>query len=97
MNASKFHPLAAWVPIAMSLAALTAVLLQMVTLGTAPQSDEGTMAHIWQLLMAGQVPILIFYAFRWLPRAPKTALQVIAFQLVAALAAMAPVYLLGWG
>jgi hypothetical protein len=97
MNASKFQPLAAWVPIAMSLAALTAVLIQIVTAGTAPQSDEGTTAHIWQLLMAGQVPILIFYAFRWLPRARKTALQVIAVQLVAAVAAMVPVFLLGWG
>jgi hypothetical protein len=81
----------------MSLAALTAVLFQIVTFGTAPQRDEGTMAHIWQLLMAGQVPILIFYAFRWLPRAPKIALQVIAVQLSAGAAAIVPVYLLRWG
>jgi hypothetical protein len=96
MNASRFQPLAAWLPIAMSLAALIAVLFQIVTFGAARQSDEGTMAHIWQLLMAGQVPILIFYALRWLPRARKTALRVIAVQLAAAVAAMVPVFVLGW-
>jgi peptidoglycan/LPS O-acetylase OafA/YrhL len=96
MNVSTFRPLSAWVPIAMSLAALSAVLLHIVTVGTARQSDEGTAAHIWQLLIAGQVPVLIFYIVRWLPRAPRAALQVIGVQLAAAAAAIVPVYLLGW-
>jgi len=64
--------------------------------GIAPQSDEGAAAHIWQLLMGGQVPILAFYAIKWLPRTPKTALKMLGVQLGAALAAMAPVYLLRW-
>ena len=80
----------------MSLAALAIVLFHIAMFGAARQSDEGTEAHIWQLLMAGQVPILIVYAVKWLPRAPKTALQVIGVQLVAAVAALAPVYLLRW-
>jgi len=91
-----FRPLAAWVPIAMSLSALALVLFHMATVGTAPQADEGTEAHIFQLLIAGQVPILIFYAVRWLPRDPKGALLVIGVQLVATVCAMAPVYLLRW-
>jgi hypothetical protein len=97
MNVSTFRPLAAWVPIAMSLAAVATVLLQIATFGIAPQGDEGTYAHLWQLLMAGQVPILIFYVVKWLPRAPKVSLRVIGVQLGAALVAIAPVYLLGWG
>ena len=95
MNVSTFRPLAAWVRIAMSLAAVATVLLQIATFGIAPQGDEGTNAHLWQLLMAGQVPILIFYACKWLPRAPKATLGVIGVQLGAAVAAIAPVYLLG--
>lgn len=91
-----FRPLAAWVPIAMSLTALALVLFHIATAGTAPQGDEGTEAHIFQLLIAGQVPILIFYAVRWLPRDPKGALLVIGVQLVATACAMAPVYLLRW-
>ena len=37
-----------------------------------------------------------FYAIKWMPRVPKAALQVLAVQIGAALAALAPVYLLGW-
>jgi hypothetical protein len=44
--------------------------------------------------MAGQVPLLLFFAITWLPRAPRESLKVIALQMAAALAALAPVYLL---
>jgi len=80
----------------MSLAALAIVLFHIAIFGTAPQRDEGTEAHIFQLLVAGQVPILIFYAVKWMRRTPRTALMVIAVQLGAVVAALAPVYLLGW-
>src|SRR5690349_7916463 len=45
-------------PIAMSVAALATVLVHISLYGTQPQADEGTAAHIWQLLMAGQLPII---------------------------------------
>ena len=80
----------------MSLMALALVLFHIVTIGTAPQADEGIEAHLFQLLIAGEVPILIFYAVRWLPRDPKAALLVIGVQLVAMVGALAPVYLLRW-
>jgi hypothetical protein len=44
--------------------------------------------------MAGQVPLLVFFAMKWLPRAPKQALYVLAAQAGAALASIAPVFLL---
>lgn len=96
MNASPTRQASAFLPIAMSLAALVTVLYYVARFGTAPQTDEGTAAHIWQLLMAGQVPVVAFYAVKWLPRAPKAALQILAAQVCAALAALAPVYWLGW-
>jgi hypothetical protein len=89
------HP-SAFVPIVMSAAALAAVIAQLAVVGTASQPDEGTVAHIWQILMAGQIPVVAFHAFRHVPRAPRTALTVLAAQVCAALAAMAPVYWLGW-
>jgi hypothetical protein len=55
----------------------------------------GTAAHIWQILMAAQVPIVAFFAVKWLPRIPTQALQVLALQAGAALAALAPVFFLG--
>jgi hypothetical protein len=86
----------AFLPIAMSLLALATVLAFIALHGTAPQRDEGAAAHLWQLLMAGQVPIVLFHAIRWLPQSPREAAIVIAAQVVAALLAMAPVFLLGW-
>jgi hypothetical protein len=44
--------------------------------------------------MAGQLPVLLFFAIKWIPRAPKQTLYVLALQAGAALASMAPVYLL---
>ena len=78
----------------MSLAALADVVVSIAIFGVAHETDEGTAAHIWQLLMAGQMPILAFFAVKWLPRAPRQTLYVLALQTSAALAAMAPVFLL---
>lgn len=86
----------AFVPVAMSFAAVALVLTHIAFSGTARQPDEGTAAHLWQLLMAAQIPIVAFFAIRWLPQSPRSALPVLALQAVAALAALAPVYLLNW-
>lgn len=83
-------------PILMSVAALAAVLVHISLYGTQPQADEGTAAHIWQLLMAGQLPIVALYAIKWLVRTPRIALAVIAVQIGAALAAAAPVFWFDW-
>ena len=95
MNLSPIKQPAAWIPIAMSLAALVTVLFHIAIFGAAREADEGAAAHIWQLLMAGQAPIVAFYGLRWLPRAPRRTLQVLGVQAGAALAALAPVYWLG--
>ena len=79
----------------MSLAALAIVIIHILRFGTAREVDEGTSAHLWQILMAGQLPIVAFFAIKWLPRTPRMALEVLAVQVVAALAAMAPVFYLG--
>jgi hypothetical protein len=86
----------AFLPLAMSLSALITVLLFIALHGTAPQADEGAAAHIWQLLMAAQAPVVLFFAVKWVPQSPRQAVPVLALQIGAALAAMAPVYLLHW-
>ena len=85
------HP-SAFLPVAMSFAALTTVLAHIVMFGIVREADEGAAAHIFQLLMAAQVPVVAFFAIRWLPRTPRQTLQVLALQVVAALAALAPVF-----
>jgi hypothetical protein len=89
------HP-TAFLPVAMSSGALATVLLFLATHGTAPQPDEGAAAHTWQILMAAQIPLVIFFAMRWVPKAARQALPILALQAAAALAAMAPVFLLHW-
>lgn len=84
----------ALIPVAMSLAALGVVLVHVALYGAAREPDEGAAAHLWQLLMAAQVPVIAFFAIKWLPRTPRQALLVLALQACAALAALAPVYFL---
>lgn len=78
----------------MSLAALAIVLGHVAIFGVAREADEGTAAHLWQLLMAAQLPLLAFFAIRWLPSNPKQALVVMGLQASVAVAALAPVYFL---
>jgi acetylglutamate kinase len=84
----------AFLPLVMSLAALVTVLVYVAKYGVVGEPDEGAAAHIWQLLMAAQVPIIALFAIKWLPRAPRPALHILALQAAAALAALAPVYFL---
>ena len=79
---------------AMSVAALAIVLGHVAIFGAAREADEGTAAHLWQILMAAQLPVVAFFAIKWLPRTPKQALLVLALQAGAALAALAPVFIL---
>jgi len=86
----------ALIPIAMSTTALALVIGYAMTFGTARQADEGAAAHIWQLLMLGQLPVVAVFAVKWLPAAPRQALPVLALQLGAALIAIFPVWLFHW-
>ncbi len=78
----------------MSCAALALVLGHVTLFGAAREPDEGAAAHVFQLLMVAEAPIVMIFAIRWLPKAPRQALQVIALQVGAALAALAPVFIL---
>ncbi len=84
----------AFLPMAMSLTALATVMIHIALFGVARQADEGAAAHIWQILMAAQIPIMAFFAIRWLPQTPRQALLVLTLQVGAALSALAPVFFL---
>jgi hypothetical protein len=94
VNLSTLKQPSALIPLAMSVAALSLVLGHIALYGTARQPDEGAAAHLWQLLMAGQIPVIAFFAVKWLPRTPTPAMLVLGLQVVAGLAAAAPVFLL---
>ena len=85
-----------FIPIAMSLAAIAVLVSYIALFGTERQADEGTAAHLWQLLMAGQLPVIGVFAIKWLPAAPRQALPILALQLAAGVAAAFPVWYFQW-
>ena len=92
MNVSPMKKPSALLPIAMSLASLALVLGHAARFGVVHEADEGTAAHLFQILMVAQVPLVMYFALKWLPRAPRQTLVVLAWQAAAALAALASVY-----
>jgi hypothetical protein len=94
MNTPSMKQPSAFLPVAMSLAALALVLGHVAIYGSVHAADEGTAAHLFQILMAAQVPIVAFFAIKWLPQAPGRALRVLALQALAGIAAFASVFFL---
>ena len=82
----------AWLPVAMSLVALALVFGHIAVYGAAREADEGTTAHLFQLLMAGQFPVVVFFLLKWAPKYRSQAAAVIGVQIAAALVALAPVW-----
>ena len=92
MNRSLIKQPSAYAPIAMSLAGVGLVLLHVTRYGLTRETDEGTSAHLFQLLMMLEVPIIGYFAVTWLPRVPATALRVLALQAFAMGLAFASVF-----
>jgi hypothetical protein len=91
MNRTILRLPSALLPMAMSLAALAVVSSHLVMTGSAPVADEGWAAYVFQLLLAGQAPVVAFFAIKWLPRLPAETMMVIGMQAGAAVLALAPV------
>jgi hypothetical protein len=89
------HP-AACLPVAMSTGALATVVWFVAAHGIVRQPDEGAQVHLWQLLVAGQIPLIAYFAFEWLPRARRQAILVLAIQVTSVmLLAVGPLLVLG--
>jgi len=82
-NNSLFKQPSAWIPLAMSFAALAMIVVHVALFGVTHSEDEGLAAHIFQLIMIAQLPVAGYFAIRWLPKQPKQALIVLALQAVA--------------
>jgi hypothetical protein len=82
----------AYLPLALSLAALALILGHAAVFGVVHEADEGSAAHIWQILMAVQLPILAYFVIKWLPDRPRESGQVLALLAGTWLANFAAVY-----
>jgi hypothetical protein len=85
-----------YLPLAMSVGALAMIAWFVAIHGVVHQPDEGAQAHLWQVLVGGQLPVIGFFALRWMPIATRPALVVVALQVTAVLLlAIAPLWALG--
>jgi hypothetical protein len=85
-----------FLPIIMSAIVGSLIVIQLARFGSSPQADEGTGARLFQILMPLQVPIIGFFALKWLPRDRVPALEVLAIQCSAAIAVVSTVLFLRW-
>jgi hypothetical protein len=83
-------------PIAVSIAALAFILVrgQMYESGADP--EEGLHVSIFRFLLASQIPLILFFLWKWFPRKPNEALRVLALQLSAAVIAIFTSIWLSW-
>ena len=92
VNVSLLKQPSAYLPLVMSLSALALVLAHAAVYGVIHEADEGTAAHVWQILMAAQLPIVAYFLLKWLPSRPKESLQILALLAGTWLANFAAVY-----
>jgi hypothetical protein len=88
------HRPTAWLPPAISLAALAFVLAYAAIAGIAPHAGERAPARVFQLLLLTDAILIAWFAVRWLPREPRGAPRVLALQLACAVVPVAVVVLL---
>ncbi len=81
-------------PILLPLFCIGMVLVHLARFGTRVEADEGTEAHLFQLFMVLQVPLMVLFAAKWWPVRRQATLVVLALQGLAAAAALALVFFL---
>lgn len=84
-----------YLPMLMSIAAFALVIITVSTIGATREPDEGSAAHFFQLLLAGQVPVVAFFAWRWLRHDWRATLGILIMQAAAIGLALAPVWYFG--
>ena len=93
----RLSPLAhwsGWLPLAISIFLLALAARYVAMHGVVSQADEGTEAHLFQLLMPVQLQVMGYFALTWLPRGPRLAVPVLALQAAAAAAVLVAVYVI---
>jgi len=82
----------AWIPIVIPLTFFAYLIIYITIFGIAREQDEGIGAHLFQLWLVLEPLMVGFFAVKWLPRAPKQALFILALQIVAALLPISVVF-----
>src|SRR3989344_3716459 len=86
----------AWIPIVMSFLALSILIVHVLIFGIdlKQQKDEGTEAHLFQILMVGEIPIIAFFLIKWLPKKIKETLLILLLQFISGCIPLAVLFFL---
>jgi len=95
MDKARLNAVAGWAPVALSVIALTIIIVALVTGWEHGLKDEGSVAHLFQLALGLQVPLVALFlaTANWRSRGRIFGMDVT--QGAAAAAACAPVAILG--
>jgi uncharacterized membrane protein len=91
MNREKINRISATTPIVLSLIAFALVMIAVRTGWEMGYGDEGTMAHIFQLLIVAQVPFIVIFISTANWKRGRRVAGLIALQAAALVLALAPV------
>jgi hypothetical protein len=89
---SKINRVCGIAPMVMSLVAFLLVLVAVSAGWEKGQTDEGSAAHIFQILIAGQVPLILIFLLSADWNKYARVLRTVAFQVLGVLIAMSPVF-----
>jgi len=85
----------AWIPLVMSASALLLVAGYVGLFGVQKSSgDESSVARLFQLLLAGQLPIIGYFAIKWFPKHQKEVVRIVVIQTIAAIVPLVTILLL---
>ncbi len=93
--ASLIKKPSAWIPIALPLIFFFYIIIYIALFGVVRHEDEGTPAHLFQLWLVLEPLMMLFFAAKWLPGAPKQAVFILTIQIVAALLPICVVFSFG--
>ena len=95
MDRSSLYRVSRTAPQIMSLLALVICAVAWAGIVRDPPGDEGPMAHIYQLIMVGQIPLMVFFLVMVARRGHPQNLPVFGLQIALWISALAAVPILG--
>jgi len=95
MDRSSIYRVSRAAPQIMSLLALTICAVGWIGIVRDPPGDEGALAHMYQLIMVGQIPLMIFFLVTIVRRGHRQNLPVFGLQIALWFSALAAVPILG--
>ena len=96
MDVSFGNKPSALIPAVMSVVAIFLFCLQLITHGMQPVRASGAVAYLYLLLVLAQIPVIVFFVYRWFRQAPQKGMPVVLSQAFALAAALAPMHMMGW-